>query len=141
MIDSGVTSMDTSSSRNSAAGCGLTVGIYKNPAPRIMHIEIVREMDGDSRLIVIGDVHGCLTELKLLLTQSDYRSERDTLVFVGDLVNKGPFSAEVVKFVRSIGAVCVRGNHDDTAIFHALQAQVHDVNPPERYQYLKELDR
>lgn len=141
MIDSGAASMENNSSRESATVSGFAVGIYKNPAPRIMHVEIVREMDSDSRLIIIGDVHGCLAELKLLLTQCDYRSERDTLVFVGDLVNKGPFSAEVVKFVRSIGAVCVRGNHDDTAIFHALQANVHDVNPPERYQYLKELDR
>ena len=39
------------------------------------------------------------------------------VVLVGDRVNKGPRSAECVRFVRTSGFACVRGNHDDAALF------------------------
>src|SRR5687767_6367262 len=64
-----------------------------------------------ARLIVIGDVHGCLAELDALLTDVAPRPD-DELVLVGDLVRKGPDSAGVVRRVREIGARAVRGNHD-----------------------------
>ena len=73
-----------------------------------------------SRVIVVGDVHGCLTELELLLKKCAYSSDTDILVFVGDLVNKGPDSAGVVTYVRKLvscgAAYCVRGNHDDAML-------------------------
>ena len=47
------------------------------------------------RLIVIGDVHGCLDELHELLDRVEYSQGNDTLIFAGDLVDKGPFSVEV----------------------------------------------
>jgi predicted phosphodiesterase len=50
---------------------------------------------GPGRLLVVGDVHGCFDELQQLLLKVDYKQGRDNLVFVGDLVNKGPKSAEV----------------------------------------------
>ena len=49
-------------------------------------------------MIVVGDIHGCLEELKELLLLADFQQGRDTLVLVGDLVNKGPLSAEVRHF-------------------------------------------
>ncbi len=64
------------------------------------------------QLAIIGDVHGCVDELEELLERI-YRNSRDTtVVLVGDLVNKGPKSAETVQLVRSKGLYCVRGNHD-----------------------------
>ena len=68
------------------------------------------------RTLVIGDVHGCLDKLVALLKDLSYRPGRDQLVFVGDLVDRGPNSVETVAFVRLLckeGRVhVVRGNHE-----------------------------
>jgi hypothetical protein len=45
-------------------------------------------MDERERAIVIGDVHGCLDELKALLKRCKWDPKRDRLVLVGDLVGK-----------------------------------------------------
>jgi len=68
------------------------------------------------RIIIIGDLHGCLEEVQLLLDKIAYNTEHDRLIFVGDLVDRGPASAECVKFLREVGAETIRGNHDDKYI-------------------------
>ncbi|RUS27642.1 Metallo-dependent phosphatase-like protein [Jimgerdemannia flammicorona] len=68
------------------------------------------------RLVVIGDVHGCLDELNLLLAEIQYNPSVDHLIFTGDLLAKGPKSIEVIRRVKELGASCVRGNHDDRVI-------------------------
>lgn len=71
------------------------------------------------RTIVIGDVHGCYRELMQLLEKLKYQDGTDTLIFAGDLVDRGPESAQVVRWVREANArtngmvFCVLGNHDD----------------------------
>lgn len=63
-------------------------------------------------------MHGCAQELRDLLDEVRFDSAADNLVLVGDLVNKGPASAEVVVLCRSLGALAVRGNHEDRALDH-----------------------
>jgi bis(5'-nucleosyl)-tetraphosphatase (symmetrical) len=70
-----------------------------------------------SRTICIGDVHGCLELLERLLGRVNYEPSSDVLVFVGDLVDRGPAPAGVVRFVRALQAKgpvrAVMGNHED----------------------------
>jgi protein phosphatase len=104
---------------------------------------------------IIGDIHGCFDELTALLTELGYAVEGTTArppegrkaVFLGDLVDRGPKTPEVLRLVRGMvtdgNALCVPGNHDikflrklrgkDVQITHGLAetlAQM-DGQPPE----------
>lgn len=64
------------------------------------------------RTLVIGDVHGCLAELRELLERANL-SEQDEIISVGDLVGKGPDSLGVLRWARSTPNLrCVQGNHE-----------------------------
>jgi bis(5'-nucleosyl)-tetraphosphatase (symmetrical) len=62
----------------------------------------------------VGDVQGCYDPLRRVLEQVRFEPARDQLWFVGDVVNRGPHSLEVLRFIRSLGAAArtVLGNHD-----------------------------
>lgn len=63
------------------------------------------------RQIVIGDVHGYYDGLMLLLEAIAPDSE-DQVYFMGDLIDRGPQSAQVVDFVRRSSYQCLLGNHE-----------------------------
>lgn len=64
------------------------------------------------RTLFIGDVHGCLEELKLLLNKVNYCERTDRLIYLGDMINKGPSSFETLKFIRLQNVECLLGNNE-----------------------------
>ena len=76
-----------------------------------------------SRRIFIGDVHGHYSGL-MRLTEMVAPTATDTLHFVGDLIDRGPRSAQVVEFVRQHNNPSVLGNHE-----HLLLNAFPDDNP------------
>eukprot|EP00747_Dinoflagellata_sp_TGD_P028990 gnl/TRDRNA2_/TRDRNA2_133620_c0_seq1.p1 gnl/TRDRNA2_/TRDRNA2_133620_c0~~gnl/TRDRNA2_/TRDRNA2_133620_c0_seq1.p1 ORF type:complete len:289 (+),score=44.35 gnl/TRDRNA2_/TRDRNA2_133620_c0_seq1:8-874(+) len=85
------------------------------PLPRQPHRVLRRdEVCRGGRIFIVGDVHGCIDELHQLLDREAFDAcSGDTLVLVGDLVNKGPGSGAVIRLARDLGAFVVRGNHDE----------------------------
>lgn len=66
-----------------------------NPLPNVIHKYIRKSDLAPGRLVIVGDVHGCLSELFQLLDALDFKFGHDNLLLTGDMVNKGPRSQEV----------------------------------------------
>lgn len=65
-----------------------------------------------TRRIFVGDIQGCREELERLLEAVAFDPAEDELQPVGDLVNRGPDSAGVLRLLRDLDAGGVLGNHD-----------------------------
>lgn len=81
------------------------------------------------RTIIIGDVHGCYVELAQLLRELHVVAGRDRVIFIGDLINKGPDSARVFSLFRSVRGEAVMGNHE----WSMLQLLAGDRNKHAKY--------
>ena len=76
------------------------------------------------RIYAIGDIHGCLDKLRALhaVVRADLRAHpiaRPLLLHLGDLIDKGPDSAGVVRYLMALTdlpAIHLMGNHEDTAL-------------------------
>jgi serine/threonine protein phosphatase 1 len=68
------------------------------------------------RDFVVGDVHGCFSRLDEALAARRYDPTRDRLFSVGDLVDRGPESAQLLDAVRRHRIKAVRGNHEDMIV-------------------------
>lgn len=70
----------------------------------------------------IGDLQGCYDELQRLLERIQFDANKDTLWFVGDIVNRGPQSLQCLRYIIELGdaAITVLGNHDLCLIASSL---------------------
>lgn len=83
------------------------------------------------RTIAIGDIHGCLDTLKNMLEFNIRPVKGDTIIFLGDYVDRGPQSAQVVDFIYNltkndlgIEIIALMGNHED--MFLEMLDQPHE---------------
>ena len=93
------------------------------------------------KTIIVGDVHGCLEELKELLVKVDFQQGLDRLIFAGDLVDRGPDSAGVVKYVRALKAEAVMGNHESKLLRRWRHIQRAKTNPKYRNPMKRSVDQ
>lgn len=70
------------------------------------------------RTVIIGDIHGCYTEFVQLLEKVRFDRNHDRLILLGDLIDRGPFSYEVLALVKYLKdtmndrLVILRGSHE-----------------------------
>ena len=85
---------------------------------------------------LIGDLQGCSSAFQRLLDEISFSPSRDTLYLLGDLVNRGPDSASVLRQLMRYGAAaqCMLGNHD----LHLL-ATACGARKPSRKDVLKDI--
>jgi len=67
-------------------------------------------------MIILTDIHGCYDTLMALLAKIPQEEKDKGIVFCGDLIDRGPKSAQIVEFVKSNNYPCVLGNHEDMMI-------------------------
>ena len=70
------------------------------------------------KIFAIGDIHGSYDRLKTLMDKIPIDFSRDTLVFIGDYIDRGPHSVEVVDYLMQLknrvpGVIFLKGNHED----------------------------
>ena len=69
------------------------------------------------KIFTIGDIHGCISKLRELMGRIEIDPQRDTLVFIGDYIDRGPDTKGVVDFILSLknrvaNMICLLGNHE-----------------------------
>ena len=75
-----------------------------------------------AKTIIVGDIHGCLKEFQALLPLTGLDEQEDTLVILGDIIDRGPDSYGVLRKILRLKAKmggrlhCIMGNHEDMAI-------------------------
>ena len=86
-------------------------------SPPLHHSVISEKELAGRRLLIVGDIHGCLDEFQTLLANARVTSNDTLVICCGDLINKGPKNCETLAFIRSLGSHAVRsvrGNHDES---------------------------
>lgn len=89
------------------------------------------EKNESGRDFVVGDIHGCFSQLHDVMRKADFKYTADRLFSVGDLVDRGPQSLKVSEWLEQPWFHAVRGNHEQMAIeaaYGLIDAGLHVVN-------------
>lgn len=116
--------IDTGNSEYPVSAYANMIGIKTNNDPSLA---------AKQRVFVIGDIHGCVDEFNSLVEQLNFSADTDQLILAGDITSKGPDSSGVIRRAKELGALCVRGNHDDKVIrikTFELQKGLDAMQPP-----------
>ena len=100
-----------------------TLNAYVKTTARKADLPIIGEYNQDTEKIwVFGDIHGCYNHLKLLLSVIDYKGE-GKLIFLGDYVDRGKYSFEVIETIKDLQkkygndkVIALLGNHEDSLL-------------------------
>ena len=70
------------------------------------------------KIFVVGDIHGCFEKLIALMDKLPINYNQDQLIFIGDYIDRGPSSFEVVRYLIELkklkpDTVFIKGNHED----------------------------
>ncbi|GAN02778.1 ser/thr protein phosphatase family [Mucor ambiguus] len=119
VVVSVVVTQQNKSKDSSSSGSGTSNSQY--PISPYAHMTTIVTNNDESlqqkeNIYVVGDVHGCVSELDKLVTKLNFNPATDQLILAGDLTAKGPDSVGVIRRAKELGALCVRGNHDDKVI-------------------------
>lgn len=102
-----------------AAAVGSGSGPYVGPRPEREEIHL--------RRCIMSDIHGCYDEFNALLEQVQYNPAQDELILLGDYVDRGPKSRQVIEQIMKLkqdhGIIILKGNHDAMMV----KALTHDV--------------
>lgn len=84
-----------------------------------------------NKIFAIGDIHGCLGKLQTLITSIKADHQKDTLIFIGDYIDRGNSNKEVVDYVIQLKkkykkVICLLGNHEHMLIRY-LEGEDEDV--------------
>lgn len=82
------------------------------PAQRVLKLPL----NTSGRDFCVGDIHGMYHLLESALTEARFDPERDRLISVGDLVDRGPDSARTLHYLAQSWFYAIRGNHEDMLI-------------------------
>lgn len=83
-------------------------------------------------IAIIGDIHGCFHTLKDLVVKIRAKYPNMEIYSVGDLVDRGSFSYEVIEFVKSEGIKFTPGNHD-YMMYYFIKYPTHEIGRPWTY--------
>lgn len=94
--------------------------------------------DEKGKIFAIGDIHGCYDKLRSLMDHLPYDPERDTLVFLGDYIDRGQRSREVLSYLcdlrsRVRNLILLMGNHE------YLMLEYHRTGDPALLPFLRHL--
>jgi serine/threonine protein phosphatase 1 len=88
-----------------------------------------KERERREKIFAVGDIHGCYRNLTALMKRVPFDPVRDVLVFLGDYINRGPHSRQVIEYLLELQRKCTRavflmGNHEHLLLHYAETGDV-----------------